>query len=283
MRSNALSQVDLMTLDRTLLRIDLYELLARIDAMASERPIAAGLVRAADAEDTDAKALATVLAGDVALAGRVMKLANSAYYGMRGRVTSLQMAVTVVGFTTVRTMATVALTRLEDESGLPEDFWPISTSLAVAASRLGPSFGERPGEAMCLGVLAQLGSALLYQHDGGDYAELLQTEASFAARRREELRRYGVTSVGLTAMALETWGFPGSLVVPAQRIDDRTSLAGGLLRASYEVVSRLTIPGHRPVPIGPLSRGAVRDQDLPGILHDVHNQAGELRRLLISD
>ena len=62
---------------------------------------------------------------DVALASRVMKLANSAYFGMRGRVTSLQFAVTVVGFTTVRTMATVALTNLDDESRLPENFWDV--------------------------------------------------------------------------------------------------------------------------------------------------------------
>src|SRR5215207_7740823 len=143
-----------MTLDRTLLRIDLPELLARIDAMASERPVAARLVGAADAEDTDAKALATVLAGDVALAGRVMKLANSAYFGMRGKVSSLQLAVTVVGFTTVSTMATVALTDLHDESRLPDDFWMISTRLAAAAAQLAPRFGERPADGLCLGVLA---------------------------------------------------------------------------------------------------------------------------------
>ena len=90
------------------------------------------------------KALSRILASDVALASRVMKLANSAYFGMRGRVTSLQFAVTVVGFTTVRTMATVALTNLDDESRLPENFWDVTTSLALAASTLAPRFGERP-------------------------------------------------------------------------------------------------------------------------------------------
>ena len=86
-----------------------------IDDLAAHRPVAARLVAAADAEETDARSLAAILGADVALSGRVMKLANSAYFGMRGRVTSLQLAVTVVGFTTVRTMATVALTDLADE------------------------------------------------------------------------------------------------------------------------------------------------------------------------
>jgi HD-like signal output (HDOD) protein len=95
---------------------DLERVLASIDTMAAQRPVAAQIVSVANSDDTDARQLSRILAGDVALAGRVMKLANSAYFGMRGRVTSLQFAVTVVGFTTVRTMATVALTDLDDEA-----------------------------------------------------------------------------------------------------------------------------------------------------------------------
>ena len=40
----------------------------------------------------------------------------------------------------------------------------------------------------------------------------------------------------LTSVALEQWGFPQSMIAPLERVDDRTSPAGGLLRASYEVV-----------------------------------------------
>ena len=92
---------------------DIEKILASIDTMAAQRPVAAQIVSVANSDDTSAKALSRILATDVALASRVMKLANSAYFGMRGRVTSLQFAVTVVGFTTVRTMATVALTDLD--------------------------------------------------------------------------------------------------------------------------------------------------------------------------
>src|SRR5205085_11912302 len=105
---------------------------------------------AANSDDSSAKVLSRILASAIALASRVMKLANTAYFGMRGRVTALQFAVTVVGFTTVRTMATVALTNLDDESRLPENFWDMSTSLALAAAALAPRFGERPQDALCL-------------------------------------------------------------------------------------------------------------------------------------
>jgi HD-like signal output (HDOD) protein len=260
---------------------DVEQALQSIQELATQRPVAARVIAVADGEQTDAKALASVLAADVALASRVMKLANSAYFGMRGRVSSLQFAVTVVGFNTVRTVATVALTDLGDESRLPEDFWTVSTSLAVAAARLASKFGERPEDGLCLGALAQLGSGLLYHHDKAGYSELLAAEVSFAGRRREEANRYGMSSVQLTAAALEEWGFPASMVVPLQRLDDRTSLAGGLLRAGFEVVSRLTVPDHRPVPIEPLTQRRVRENDLPEILYDVRNQADHLRQLMI--
>ena len=127
---------------------DIEHVLASIDTMAAQRPVAAQIVSVANSDDTSARALSRILASDVALASRVMKLANSAYFGMRGRVTSLQFAVTVVGFTTVKTMATVALTNLDDESRLPENFWTVTTSLALAASNLAPRFGERPQDSL---------------------------------------------------------------------------------------------------------------------------------------
>ena len=136
---------------------------------------------------------------------------------------------------------------------------------------------------MCLGVLAQLGSALLFHNDHEGYSQILESEPSFAGRRNSEVQRYGVSSVQLTALALETWSFPEALILPMQRLDDRSSVAGGLLRGCYEVVSRVLVADHSPVPIGLLTRGKVRDEDLPEILYAVQNQAEDLERLLVGE
>jgi HD-like signal output (HDOD) protein len=262
---------------------DLEAVLASIDTMAAQKPVAAQVVSVANAEDTGAKALADILAADVALAGRVMKLANSAYFGMRGRVTSLQFAVTVVGFTTVRTMATVALTDLDDESRLPQDFWRISTSVALAASTLAGRFGERPQDALCLGLLAPVGIALLHHNDPEGYAEITATEPTTAARRAAEVRRYGIHAFRLTAVALEQWGFPRSMVDPLGAVDDLTSADGALLRAALEVSSRLTTEGHTPVPVERLTGGVLREDAVPPVLEKVRAEAEELRLAMLSD
>jgi HD-like signal output (HDOD) protein len=262
---------------------DIESMLASIDTMAAQRPVAAQIVSVANSDDTSAKALSHILAADVALASRVMKLANSAYFGMRGRVTSLQFAVTVVGFTTVRTMATVALTNLDDESRLPEDFWTVTTNLALAASVLAQRFGERPQDALCTGLLAQMGAALFHHNDHDAYARLVAENPTLVGRRWAEGRRYGINSLRLTAIALEQWGFPSTMTVPLNQIDDLTSGDGALLRASFEVASRLADEDYEPVAISRLTLGRLREDDLPPVLDQVSADADELRRALLGE
>ncbi|MGY1706069.1 HDOD domain-containing protein [Geodermatophilus sp. SYSU D00697] len=260
---------------------DLEAVLASIDTMAAQKPVAAHIVSAANSDDTSAKVLAETLAADVALAGRVMKLANSAYFGMRGRVTSLQFAVTVIGFTTVRTMATVALTDLDDESRLPEDFWRRSTSVALAASTLAPRFGERPQDALCLGLLAPLGIALLHHNDPDGYGELVAAEATIAGRRAGEVHRYGIHAFRLTAVALDQWGFPASMVAPLIAVDDLAADEGALLRGALEIASRLTAEGYQPVPVEQVTGGLLREDAVPAVAEKVTAGAEELRLAML--
>ena len=264
---------------------DIEGILASIDTMAAQRPVAAQIVSVANAEDTSAKALSRILASDVALASRVMKLANSAYFGMRGRVTSLQFAVTVVGFTTVSTMATVALTDLDDESRLPEDFWLVTTSLALGASTLAPRFGERPQDALCIGLLAQMGAALLHHNDPEGYArDRRRPSRPSPAGAPPRPGATGINSLRLTAVALEQWGFPHSMTSPLQS-DRRLPLARG--RAAACGLRGRLAADHRGLRAGRRSSGSpaassARTTSSP-VMDQVRADADELRRAMLGD
>ncbi|SDP33901.1 HDOD domain-containing protein [Klenkia soli] len=260
---------------------DPHEVLASIDSMAAQRPVAAQIVALTHADDAGAKELARLLAADVALTGRVFKLANSAYYGLSGRVSSLQFAVTVVGFSTVRSMASVALTST-DQTNLPPEHWTTSTHLALAASALAPRMGHRAADALCVGLLAQLGAALLHHHDPEGYGELTTEHTAAAARRAAEVERYGVHAVELTAAAMRQWGFPAAMISPLAQLQDDTSVDGGLLRGAFEVTERLTAKGHRPVPIHRLTCERIREVDVVPVLTHVRTEAADLRRVLQS-
>jgi hypothetical protein len=126
-------------------------------------------------------------------------------------------------------------------------------------------------------LLSQVGAALLHHHDPAGYRELVEQEPDFTRRRVMEKRRYGTSSVHLSAAALERWGFHESMVFPLHRIDDRTSPRGGLLRAASEVVARLTAPGHERVPIGVISCGTLAEADLPPVLYEVRGSLTSMR------
>jgi HD-like signal output (HDOD) protein len=261
----------------------LDRVLTSIDSMAAQRPVAARIVAATNSDDISARELSRVLATDVALAGRVMKLANSATFAMRGRVDSLQFAVTVVGFTTVRTMATVALTHLDDESRLPANFWTTTTHLALSAASVAPRLGQRAQDALCVGLLAELGTALLHHNDPDGYGLIASNLPTSTARRAAERRRYGIAALELSALALERWSFPLTVITPMQKIDAVGALEGAVLRVGYEMASRLENEDHVPQSITRLSCGRLSDKDIQPVLRQVHQEADELRRVILGD
>ncbi len=85
------------------------------------------------------KDLAIVFVTDQAIAGRVLKLANSAYYGLSKRVSSIQQASVVLGYKTLAELVTLAFTsRLMGETlkgyGLNAgDLWKHSLAVALGA------------------------------------------------------------------------------------------------------------------------------------------------------
>ncbi len=261
----------------------LDRILATIDAMAAQRPVAARILTATSSDDVSAQELSRVLATDVALAGRVMKLANSATFGMRGRVDSLQFAVTVVGFTTVRTMATVALAALDDESRLPEDFWATTTDLALAAASVAPQLGHRAQDALSVGLLAELGTALLHQADPVGHAAAVRDRRTPAARRAAERLRYGMAAVALSGVALDRWGFPLAVIRPMEEIELAGSLEGAVLRAAYELASRLADDDYEPVSIARISCGRLGERDVVPVLARVRQESDDLRRAILGD
>ena len=158
-----------------------------------------------------------------------------------------------------------------------------TTSVALAASLLAPRFGERPQDALCLGLLAQVGVALLHHNDPEGYRELLAEEATFPGRRAAEVRRYGISGMRLTSVALEQWGFPHSMVGPLSAVDDRSSTDGALLRCAFELAARLTQAGYQPVDVAGLSDGQLREDAVGPVLDQVAQDADELRRAMLDN
>lgn len=130
-------------------------------------------------EDTTLADLQTLVESDMALSGRLIQVANSAFFATRQRVASVRRAITLMGFVTVRELALGFF--LNDEfsklhsPGLP---YPQLPQYAVASSVVAETIAQRTcpdlvGEAVCLGLLHESGVVVMAMAFGSQYHRML--------------------------------------------------------------------------------------------------------------
>jgi HD-like signal output (HDOD) protein len=111
----------------------------------------------------------------------------------------------------VRAIAAVAATGVSGDTGtLPEDFWSHAASVALACTLVAPRVSVRGPEAFSLGLLHDLGSALL--HRGlGPLPDDAPPETTDAARIAFERERWGIDHAIAGSRVLRAWWFPEQL------------------------------------------------------------------------
>lgn len=183
-------------------------LLQDLQQLPGSRPALLRVVRVCDDPDSSSRELADAAACDPAFTARLLQLANSAYYGRTGRVTAIGPAVVVLGGETLRGLAVTMALGLSGEHGpLPDGFWDRAAATAAGSRLLAPRVGADSGDAFCVGLLREVGSALLFRAAPESYAALV---ASSPADRLAETERAwcGWTSGELAAAALGAAGLP---------------------------------------------------------------------------
>lgn len=164
--------------------------------------------------------VARALASDQALAVRVLKLANSAFYGSSRRISTVSEAVTTLGMRTTRNlvMATSCQEMLEQDVvgyALPSGaLWRHSLACACAAQALAQRARYRATEeAFVAGLLHDIGKVVLNTYLKDQFVRVLLrvlgSNITFAEAEREVL---GFDHAEAGARLLERWNLPSSLV-----------------------------------------------------------------------
>ncbi|HOA72392.1 MAG TPA: diguanylate cyclase [Phycisphaerae bacterium] len=110
-----------------------------------------------DAEPAD---YARIIEADSSLSSKVLALANSPWFGIRNKVTTVKMAVNLLGLGTVRTMAiSYCVAGLHNELKLaPEEsrmFWESALCKAVAAKQFAHMYDEKTADEAFIGGMFQ--------------------------------------------------------------------------------------------------------------------------------
>ncbi len=175
--------------------------------------------------DTSAGAIAELVQREPTLSARLLKLANSAFFGMRGEIDTARRAVVVLGFKTVASMAMVVWTHTLSLSTKDRSLQAVYQHLfrhgiAVAviarglAARVDPSSREIAFQA---GLLHDIGRVALCAELGARYWEdvLDLSRGGCAVAELVERRRLEFDHAEMGAALMLRWGFPSSLVEAA--------------------------------------------------------------------
>ncbi len=176
--------------------------------------VASRIVKLTEDKNSDAAAVAKEIEKDLAIASKVLKIANSAYYGLQEQIVSLERAVVSMGVSEVRdiVLATAVVDLFaEPLAGSALDcvaLWKHSFCCASYARRIAQQFElGRPETFFLSGLLHRLGMVVFDEIFHEEYAEvLIRTSNSMGDIRMHELNLLGHDHVDLTHRILEKWG-----------------------------------------------------------------------------
>ncbi len=181
------------------------------------------VIRLADDPKSGTAAVAKALVSDQALAARVLKLANSAFYGSSRRIATVSDAVVILGMRTTRNLVMAASCEalLESEVagyGLPRGaLLRHSLACASAAQALAKRAKYRGlEEAFVAGLLHDIGKVVMNTYQREQFSEVLTKASGGVTYAEAEQAVFGFDHAEAGACLLERWNLPLSLVSAVQ-------------------------------------------------------------------
>lgn len=198
-----------------------------------------------DNENVDVATLVGKIGRDQGLVARVLRVANSAFYGLPSRVGSIGEAVVVLGFHNIRSLVMAAgiINQFPPADGKVFDrmeFWRHAIGTAVCARVLAARLGQDQEMAFTTGLLHDLGKLVLDAYFHEDFERVLAYRTAQDCTVLEAERAVlGVTHATIGFEVAKRWKFPPAIqqavrdhhapdVEPSQPLTDITHLANVL-------------------------------------------------------
>lgn len=179
--------------------------------------VATRLIAFYAAEDHRVEQVVDLLETDPGLSGRLLRLANSAYYGFVGRIETLRRCAVLLGGATVQAVALgSSILGVWGASRLPEDvedLWIHAYLCALGCRHLAArlpqgDLGSNPEAMFLAGLLHDVGKILFLARAPAAYAEDLREAESSEDLRGRERERFGQDHAEAGGELLASWNLP---------------------------------------------------------------------------
>ncbi|MBK8162772.1 MAG: HDOD domain-containing protein [Gammaproteobacteria bacterium] len=244
--------------------------------------------------------IANVISDDPGLAVRLLRVANSAFYGFPSKIDTVTRAVTVIGGKQLRDIA-LATSVIDLFKGVPqelvtmESFWRHSLACAVAARILATYRRASNVEHFFVaGLLHDIGRLIMYTEIPDQCRQLFaQREAENCLLYPLEKKLLGFNHADVSGALLEAWKLPPALSEPVARhhrpADAASTPEAGVSAALIHLADiiahamEMGSSGERYVP--PLSaeawqRLSLPESILPAVLKQLEYQYGDALALI---
>jgi diguanylate cyclase (GGDEF)-like protein len=198
----------------------LESLVEDVSAIPSPPAIAVRIVQEVKKDNTSLNDLARIISCDPALTAKILKVANSPFYGLPSKVESIERAVNVLGLEALKNIALSFIIVKEfntDSSGKFDSglFWRRSITAAVGAGLIASRMGIRKEGIFVTPLLMDIGVLIMYMCRPRDYLKVIDEKRVSGAKTAEAERMiFGTDHQAVGGAVLARWGIPEDISVP---------------------------------------------------------------------
>ncbi len=167
-------------------------------------------------EDSSAEDIASILEKDPGLTTKVLKIANSAYFGKGRSVGSIKQAVVTIGLRQITALAlSSSVYSLSGKWGSAVDpirFWRHSLEVAIAARMISEAIGYKRSEEMFVGgLLHDIGIMILSQVYPSQFPAVWKNYCSGSDLIHLEEETWGTSHARVGRFIMDQWRLPESI------------------------------------------------------------------------
>ncbi len=198
------------------------QIIAHIDKLPSFSMTVAKIMKLSNDPKSSPKDIILAISLDPSMTAGVLGLINSAYFGMREKVVSLNRAVIMLGMNTIKNVAigSAVVSSIKMRNNFKwftgDQFWEHSLAVAVGAKMLAGKMGvssQDRDEYFVAGLLHDIGKVVFVQYMADDYAEVTAPDyKSGVVKSQVEGVEFGINHAELGGLIATKWELPPQLI-----------------------------------------------------------------------
>ncbi len=199
---------------------DLRSIVRKITELPTLPQVVTVILSLIDSPDSSAEDINKVMEKDPALVGKILKLVNSAYYGLPNKVNSVRQSIVILGFSTVKSLAISAsvfdlFDSKRSQAFSREAFWGHSIGCACVSRLVGHrEAGVDEETAFVVGLLHDIGKLVIDQYAPAEFDAVvnLAQEKQISFYEAEQVVLVDTNHAEVGAWVAEQWALSPDLI-----------------------------------------------------------------------